>query len=171
MRTLAGAPTFTAAAILTLALAIGANSAIFSVVNTVLLRPAPYPHADRLVVLGYTFDGRWVPRMSPSKFNLWKERTRVFDDIAAARFGSADLSDGAETEQIPAGHVSAEFFVLGASMVSANPHGRGGSSGGDPPQHHAADSGNGIWEATDRRSDRSAIDRTRVVIVGIRQQP
>ena len=118
LRTLGRAPTFTAAAVLTLALAIGANSAIFSVVDTVLLRPAPYPQADRLVVLGYTFDGRWVPRMSPSKFNLWKERTRVFDDISAARFGSADLSDGADTEQIPAGHVSAEFFsLLGAPMV------------------------------------------------------
>jgi len=58
VRTLGRAPTFTAATILTLALAIGANSATFSVVNTVLLRPAPYPHAERLVVLGYTFDGR-----------------------------------------------------------------------------------------------------------------
>jgi hypothetical protein len=118
VRTFRKTPTFTAAAILTLALAIGANSAIFSLVNAVLLKPAPYPHADRIVVLGYTFDGRWVPRASPSKFNVWKERTRAFDDLSAVRFGHANLFEGADTEQIPAAHVSAEFFSLfGAPVV------------------------------------------------------
>jgi len=170
VRTLRTAPTFTAAAILTLALAIGANSAIFSVVNTVLLRPAPYPHADRLVVLGYTFDGRWVPRMSPSKFNLWKERTRAFDEIAAARFGSADLSDGAEAEQIPAGHVSAGFFsLLGASMVKGRTFTAAEDSpGGDPVavlsyrfwQRHLGGDGHAVGTVL-------MIDRTRVVVVGI----
>jgi len=170
VRTLGRAPTFTAAAILTLALAIGANSAIFSVVNTVLLRPAPYPHADRLVVLGYTFDGRWVPRMSPSKFNLWKERTRVFDDISAARFGSADLSDGAETQQILAGHVGAEFFsLLGAPLVKGRTFTAAEDRpGGDPVavlsygfwQRHLGSDGHAVGTVL-------MIDRTRVVVVGI----
>ncbi len=170
VRTLRKTPTFTAAAILTLALAIGANSAIFSLVNAVILKPAPYRNADRIVVLGYTFDGRWVPRASPSKFKVWKERTRAFDDLSAARFGRADLFEGADTEQIPAAHVSAEFFKLfGAPVVE----GRTFTAAEDRPdgdpvvvlsygfwQRHFGGEGRAIGKVL-------VVDQVRVVVVGI----
>ena len=170
VRTLRKTPTFTAAAILTLALAIGANSAIFSLVNAVILKPAPYRNADRIVVLGYTFDGRWVPRASPSKFKVWKERTRAFDDLSAARFGRADLFEGADTEQIPAAHVSAEFFKLfGAPVVE----GRTFTAAEDRPdgdpvvvlsygfwQRHFGGEGRAIGKVL-------VVDQIRVVVVGI----
>ena len=118
IRTLRRAPAFTLAAIATLALGIGANSAIFSVVNTVLLKPAPYPDPDRIVILGYTFDGKWVPGMSPAKFNVWKEHARTLEQLSAVRFDRVNVSEGADTEQIPAAHVSAEFFRLFGAPVA-----------------------------------------------------
>lgn len=118
IRTLRRAPAFTLAAVATLALGIGANSAIFSVVNTVLLKPVPYPDPDRIVILGYTFDGRWVPRVSPAKFNLWREHARTLESLSAVRFDRVNVSAGGDTEQIPAAHVSAEFFRLFGAPVA-----------------------------------------------------
>jgi putative ABC transport system permease protein len=118
IRTLRRAPAFTLAAIATLALGIGANSAIFSLVNAVLLRPAPYPEPDRIVILGYTFGGEWVPRVSPAKFNLWREHARTLESLSAVRFDRVNVSEGADTEQIPAAHVSAEFFRLFGAPVA-----------------------------------------------------
>ena len=118
VRTLRRAPAFTLAAVATLALGIGANSAIFSVVNTVLLKPAPYPDPDRIVILGYTFDGKWVPWVSPAKFNLWREHTRTLENLSAVRFDRVNVPEGADTEQIPAAHVSAEFFRLFGAPVA-----------------------------------------------------
>lgn len=119
VRTLRKAPFFTTAAILTLTLGIGANAAIFSVVNAVLLKPAPYPDADRLVILGYTFDGRWAPQASAAKFNVWREHAEAFDDLSAARFHRVTLDDGRDAEQIPAAHVSGGFFTLFGAPLAA----------------------------------------------------
>jgi putative ABC transport system permease protein len=118
IRTLRRAPAFTLAAVATLALGIGANSAIFSLVNTVLLKPAPYPDPDRIVILGYTFDGRWVPAVSPAKFNVWRERARTLENLSAVRFDRVNVSEGADTAQSPAAHVSAEFFRLFGGPVA-----------------------------------------------------
>jgi putative ABC transport system permease protein len=68
IRGLLRTPGFTVIAVFALTIGIGANSSIFSVVNAVLLRPVPYPSADRLVIVGYTFDGNAVRLSSPTKF-------------------------------------------------------------------------------------------------------
>jgi putative ABC transport system permease protein len=107
-------PGFTLIAIFALALGIGANTAIFSVVNGVLLRPLPFEDPDRLVRLGEW--SQQVPGMSISYPNLldWREQQSVFTGIAATRFNSYNLTGGDEPERLQGRDVSANFFdVLG----------------------------------------------------------
>jgi putative ABC transport system permease protein len=114
VRMLLKKPVFTAIAVLALALGAGANSAIFSVVNGVLLRPLPYKDPDRLVRLGEW--SQQVPGMSIAypNFKDWRERNRVFDGIAATQFDSYNLADGDEPERLQGRNVSYNFFdVLG----------------------------------------------------------
>ena len=75
-------PGFTIAAIAALALGIGANTAIFSVVNTVLLKPLTYPDADRIVTFLLTSPEGSGPAASVPKFAMWRERTQTFQDVA-----------------------------------------------------------------------------------------
>ncbi|MBZ5583448.1 MAG: ABC transporter permease [Acidobacteriia bacterium] len=111
-------PGFTAAAVLALALGIGANTAIFSVVNSVLLRPAPFPHEDRLVFLMNVTPGGSGPAASPAKFAHWRQQTSVLEDVAAFRTGVATVTGGAVPEQVRSGMVSADFFRLfGAPVI------------------------------------------------------
>ncbi|HYO98618.1 MAG TPA: ABC transporter permease, partial [Pyrinomonadaceae bacterium] len=106
---------FTAIAVLTLALGIGANSAIFSVINAVLLRPLPFEQADRLVRLGGT-DLRKptdVPTtFSPADFYDWRARNTVFEEVAAVDGSSPILTGAGEPERIQAARVSANFFSI-----------------------------------------------------------
>ncbi len=110
LRTFRQSPGFTITAVVALALGIGASTAIFSVVNAVLLRPMPYPEPERLVLF-MTTPG-WGTVASPAKFNAWREQTRVFQDISAFRFGVFNLTGGSYPEQIRSGQVSADFFRL-----------------------------------------------------------
>src|SRR5881296_2008500 len=107
-------PGFTAVAVLTLALGIGANTAIFSVVNAVLLRPLPYPEADRLVILNETSAAQ--PEISVSYLDYldWKRDNTVFEQLAVSRRESYNLSglDGREPEQISGAIVTANFFKV-----------------------------------------------------------
>jgi putative ABC transport system permease protein len=103
-------PGFTAVAVLTLALGIGANTAIFSVVNGVLLRPLPYRTADRLVFLSEW--SQQVPNMSVSYPNFldWQAQAQSFDALAAFRSNGFVLTGAGEPERLTAREVTQQFF-------------------------------------------------------------
>jgi len=104
----------TAIVVVVLALGIGANAAIFSVVNAALLRPLPYPDPDKLVFL--TEETPSVPQLSISYPNFldWREQNKVFSGIGAIQFRSLNLQGTDEPERLEGRGVSAEFFdVLG----------------------------------------------------------
>ena len=92
LRQLRRAPGFTAVALLTLILAIGANTAIFSVVRAVLLRPLPYPSADRLAVLWASIGDQQRNLVSYPDVVEWRARNRTFADIGVARTQSVNLT-------------------------------------------------------------------------------
>ena len=109
-------PRFTIVAVAALALGIGANAAIFSVVNAVLLQPLPYPEADRLVRLCREFQGQPQCAESIPKYMAWS-RAQAFDAIAAYDFAGPglNLSGGDRPEQVKGIHVSEGYFrVFGA---------------------------------------------------------
>jgi len=114
LRSLKSAPATAGIAILALALGIGANTAIFSVVNGVLLKPLPYPQPDRLVLLYASNPQAGYPRFSssPPDFDDWRRQSRVFDGLAAMRMSSMNLTGRAEPEVLDTGRVSADFFSL-----------------------------------------------------------
>jgi putative ABC transport system permease protein len=120
VRTLRNSPGFAAVAILTLALGIGANTAIFSVVNAVLLQPLSYPNPDRLVELELSSPQGNGNVTSIPKFNVWREQTEVFDSVAAYDFSGPgiNLTGGDRPELIKGIHVSADYFrVFGAPVA------------------------------------------------------
>ena len=113
-RKLRKSPGFTLVAVMTLALGIGANTAVFSVVNAVLLRPLPYKDPERLVRLSEYSEK--IPEISVSYPNFldWREQQTSFELMAAMQPGSYNLSGEGEPERLAGGHVSPEFFkVLG----------------------------------------------------------
>jgi len=124
VRTLRKSPGFTAVALLTLALGIGANSAIFSVVNGVLLKPLPYHQPDRLVYL-YSqfptmgFDEFWI---SPPEYRDLQERARSFSAIGAWRTGRVNVAGTENPVRVTSAVVSAEFFTaLGVAPLLGRP--------------------------------------------------
>ena len=120
LRSMKNRPGFAAVAILTLALGIGANTAIFSVVNAVLLQPLSYPNPGRLVELELSSQQGNGDVTSIPKFNVWREQTQVFDSVAAYDFSGPgiNLTGGDRPEQLEGIHVSADYFrVFGAPMA------------------------------------------------------
>ena len=111
-RQLRKSPGFTAVAVLTLALGIGANTAIFSVVNAVLLRPLPYPQPDRVIVFKQTHKGSQSVAVSFPDYLDYRRDNTVFEHLAATGLRSYGLSglDGREAEQISGAIVTANFF-------------------------------------------------------------
>ena len=105
-------PGFTLAALAALTLGIGANTAIFSVVNSVLLKPLPFPDPDRLVLFLNVGPNGSGSGASVPKFNVWREQTPAFQDAAAYRFGVMNLTGGDSPEQLPSARVTADFFRL-----------------------------------------------------------
>jgi predicted permease len=118
LRTLRRNPGFTAVAVLTLALGIGANTALFSVVNAVLLSPLPYWQPDRLFAL-YGRDATFSETsISYRNFLDWVRENRSFSGLAAYRADEFNLTGIGEAERVPAEMVSASFFpMLGAKPV------------------------------------------------------
>jgi len=113
-------PRFSLVAVAALALGIGANAAIFSVVNTVLLQPLPYPEADRLVRLCREFQGPPQCAESIPKYVAWS-RAQAFDAIAAYDFAGPglNLSGGDRPEQIKGIHVSEGYFRVFGAVTEA----------------------------------------------------
>jgi putative ABC transport system permease protein len=119
-RTLRKAPAFTALVIAILALGIGANTAIFSLVDAALFRPLPFPDADRLVMLWERAPTYARNRVAPLNYVDWSEQNHVFASTAAASGGARTLTiGGREPERIPGQSVTAGFFdVLGVRPLT-----------------------------------------------------
>ena len=105
------APGFTAASLAALSLGIAANTAIFSVVDTVLLQPLAYPDPGRVVMFQNVFPAGRTGSAAPTEFQWWRE-ARAFQDVSAYDFGAANWTAGSSAAQIPIMHVSADFFRL-----------------------------------------------------------
>jgi len=119
LRSLFKNPGFTIAAVAALALGIGTNTAIFTVVNTVLLKPLTYPDADRIVQFLLTSPDGKGAGASPTKFNNWRQQTSVFQDVTAYDFGGPGFNlTGDHPEQVHGIHVSEAYFrLLGAPVM------------------------------------------------------
>jgi predicted permease len=113
-RRLARNPGFTAVALLSLAIGIGANSAIFSVTNALLLRPLPYKDADRIAILWQRSPGLNVVQdwFSPGQYLDIKSENRVFEQVAATLGASFNLTGGGTPEHVEAARVSSSLFPL-----------------------------------------------------------
>src|SRR5438067_3112714 len=114
LRMLAKQPAFTAIAVLTLALGIGANTAIFSIINSVLLRPLPYPDADQIVVLNESSGpGQDFSVALPDYFD-WQKETKTFEHLACTHKESRNLSGilGREAERVSTASVTRNFFNI-----------------------------------------------------------
>ena len=145
VRSLLKRPGFTSVAVVTLALGIGANTAIFSIVHAVLLRPLPYADADRIArVRGGSLQTRQPGNLSPMDFFDLKTRTRTFERIAAYNnYADATLTGAGEPERIAGTRVTADFF----SVLAVTPlAGRDFTPEDDQPGAPAvAILGHGFW--------------------------
>jgi len=122
LRLLASRPGFTAVAVLTLALGIGANTAIFTVVNAVLLRPFSFQDPDRLMLLVERTTKFPTITTSWLNFGDWRDQSRSFDAVAAYRNLTVTIAGGAEPERLPAKNVTARLLpMLGVSPALGRP--------------------------------------------------
>jgi predicted permease len=137
LRVLRKSPGFTTVAVLTLALGIGANTAIFSVVNAVLFRPLPFRDPGRLMVVWHTPPQKSFPGVakfvvSPANYLDWRDQNHVFEQMSAVGFGNFNLTGMGQPESVEGRAVSADFFsVLGVQPVL----GRGFLGEEDQPGH------------------------------------
>jgi predicted permease len=117
-RMLRKSPGFTAVAVLTLALAIGANTALFSIINGVLLNPLPYPHPEQLVTLHESKPNFPTGSISYPNFRDWQKENHTFSDMAISRRNSFSLTGKGEAERVQAEFISSDFFkVLGVKPL------------------------------------------------------
>ena len=146
LRGLAKKPAFTAIAVLTLALGIGANTAIFSVVNAVLLRPLPVKEPDRLMTFWLSAPAKGLQHMdlNPAMFAYYRNRTRTFESLGAFETGEFSLTGGGEPEAVPGAVVTFEYFnVLGREPL----HGRTFTAQEDTPDNnHVVLLSYGLWQ-------------------------
>src|SRR6059058_347946 len=113
-RQLRNSPGFSVVAVITLALGIGANTAIFSIVNAVLLRPLPYPDADRIMVLNESSGpGQDYSVALPDYFD-WQKDNTIFEHLAATHKESRNLSGipGRDPERVSCASVTRNFFKI-----------------------------------------------------------
>jgi predicted permease len=119
LRGLRRSPGFTLTAVAALALGIGANTAIFSAIDGIVLKPIPYPDADRVVFLGWDHgNGSRIPALTPLEFDFWRAHSTVFDGVATSRGFTAELNGDAEQPLVHGIRVSDDFFdVVGIRPV------------------------------------------------------
>src|ERR1044072_7252877 len=113
-RTLVKHPGFAITTTLILALGIGANTTIFSVVNAILMRPLPYEDPNRLVMIWETNHTQGLPRsiVSPANFLDWKKQNQSFEDLSAFRFWYYTVTGAGDPERYQGARVSATFLPL-----------------------------------------------------------
>lgn len=114
LRTLRKAPAFTAAALITIALGIGATTSVYSLIPTVLLRPLPFSEPDRMVRIWDTNKALQISEFSSSLLNFvsWKEQSRSFETLAAIRNSSANLTGESDPQRVLGAGVSEHFWAM-----------------------------------------------------------
>src|SRR6478672_10801731 len=118
IRSLLRNPGFTAVAVITLMLAIGVNTTIFSVVNAVLLKALPFREPQQLVSIQKTSTPDDLPGIAAYQYLAWKEKSTTFEDVAAFSEDTANLTGNGEPERIPCATVTASLFTtLGVQPV------------------------------------------------------
>ncbi len=144
LRVLFKHPGFTAVAVLTLALGIGANSAIFSVVNAVLLRPLPYKQPAQLVRLYESLPGGGEGSVSVPNLNDWREQNDVFTAIAAYEYSDFSLQNQDQPERVIGARVSPNLFeVLGVAPQQGRALAEGEDRAGN---HRVVVLGHALWQ-------------------------
>ena len=124
LRQLRKAPAFTVAALATVAICLGANLAIFAVINSILLRPLPFPDADRLVTIYNTYPKAGVENDGSSVTNYFERRGNIpaLSSLSIFMNRAEPVGEPGSTEQEEIMRVSAEFFAtLGVAVVRAAP--------------------------------------------------
>jgi len=157
LRMLAKNPGFTAIAVLTLALGIGANTAIFSVVNAVLLRPLPFTHASRIVTIGESLPGfSGTMPMSAPDYRALSEQQSSFETLAIYGNRHFDLTGEARPERIEGARISSSLFPL---LGVAPGIGRAFSNDEESAGHNLVILSDGLWKRH-FRSDPNIVGRT-----------
>ncbi len=127
LRTLRKSPGFTAVAVLTLGLGIGANTSIFSVIHAVLLSPLPYDHPERIVVIWESNPSGGFNQfaVSPPNYADWHKEASSFEYMASVSRGNFNYTGGAEPEQLTGARVATPFFaVMGVQPALGRTFGR-----------------------------------------------
>lgn len=146
----------TVVAVTTLALGIGATTAVFSVIDQVLLHPLPFPDSDRIVNVSQTFEGLSTNDASPANFLDWVAQNQVFDEMAASRGWQGSLSTGDRPERVNGSMTTPSFFPLfGLTPIL----GRGlQESDARPGSDHVVVLSYGLWQRY-FTSDRAIVGR------------
>jgi putative ABC transport system permease protein len=147
LRSLTKTPGFTAIAVLVVAVGISVNTAVFSVINTVLLKPLSYPDPQSLVQLMNLSSRGSFPMANIPKFNIWHRQSSIFQQVAGYDVGGAgmNLTGGDHPEQVQSIHVTAGYFALFGAPVVA---GRTFTTKEDSPHGgHVAVLSYGLWKS------------------------
>ncbi len=146
LRALAKTPGFALITVAVIAVGIGVNTAVFSVIDTVLLKPLTYPHPDELVSLVNTSPAGNFPGATIQRFSLWRQQSSIFQQVAAYDFGGAGLNiaGGDHPQQVQGVHVSADYFAMFGAPVVA---GRTFTAAEDSPNGgHVTVLSYGLWK-------------------------
>jgi predicted permease len=170
LRMLAKTPGFTAVAILTLALGIGANTAIFSVVNGVLFNPLPYPHPEQLVTLSESKPNFATGSISLPNFLDWERENHTFSGMAMSRGNIVNLTNRGEPEQLRIRYMTSDLFsVLGVSPLLGRTFAPNEDRIGGPPIALISE---GLWRrklaaSSDAVGQTLALDGMGYTVVGV----